>query len=179
MTVEKPDDQVVAPLEWLATAVATDPAVTTAADGSPAVGVPEAARAVTVAALVQAQRRRPVLVVCPTGTEAEHLVDDLGAFIGRGRLAAFPAWETLPFERVSPNVHTMGTRLETLWRLGSDDPPAVVVTSARALIQRLAPGTDSVRPIEITAGARVDIDELCAELARIGYRREPVVEHRG
>ena len=179
MTVEQPDDDIVAPLEWLATAVATDAAVAAGADGSPAVGVPESARAVTVAALVQAQRRRPVLVVCPTGTEADHIADDLASFLDRRQIATFPAWETLPFERVSPNVQTMGTRLETLWRLASSDQPMVVVTSARALIQRLAPGATNVQPIQIRAGARIDIDDLCTELARIGYRREPVVEHRG
>jgi transcription-repair coupling factor (superfamily II helicase) len=119
------------------------------------------------------------VVVCPTGTEAEQIADDLAAFMSPERIARFPAWETLPFERVSPNVQTMGTRLETLWRLGSDDPPAVVVTSSRALIQRLAPGALATAPIQVRAGSRIDIDDLCAELVRTGYRREPVVEHRG
>ena len=31
----------------------------------------------------------------------------------------FPAWETLPFERVSPSLETMGRRLRVMWRLRS------------------------------------------------------------
>ncbi len=179
MTGRSPVDMADPRLESLATAVAADQAVVAAAEGTSAVGIPEAARAVVVAALVQAQRRRPIVVICPTGTEAEQITHDLAAYVDRDRVAGFPAWETLPFERVSPNVQTMGTRLETLWRLRSDDPPAVVVTSARAVIQRLAPGTDTFEPVVVRAGATVDIDALCTELAHMGYRREPVVEHRG
>ena len=58
----------------------------------------------------------------------------------RRRVELFPAWETLPFERVSPGVETMGRRLRTMWRLRDPERrPAVVVASVRALVQRLGP----------------------------------------
>ena len=43
-----------------------------------------------------------------------------------GPVAVLPAWETLPFERVSPEVETMGRRLALLWSLthAEDDPLA-------------------------------------------------------
>ena len=63
----------------------------------------------------------------PTGAEAERLVRDLGQFLGEGEVELFPAWETLPFERVSPSFETMGRRLRVMWRLRSGTPPAVVV----------------------------------------------------
>ena len=50
----------------------------------------------------------------------------------RGRTRLFPAWETLPFERVSPNVETMGQRLDVLWRLRDPDRmPKVIVAGVR------------------------------------------------
>ena len=39
------------------------------------------------------------------------------AFLGADEVELFPAWETLPFERVSPGVETMGRRLRVMWRL--------------------------------------------------------------
>ncbi|MDQ3470261.1 MAG: hypothetical protein M3487_10930, partial [Actinomycetota bacterium] len=74
--------------------------------------VVEVARPVAIAALATLSRRRPLVVACPTGTMAGQLADDLGQFLPTGAVAQFPAWETLPFERVSPSVETMGQRLE-------------------------------------------------------------------
>ncbi len=124
--------------------------------------------------------RRPLVVACPTGTMAAQLGDDLVQFLPADDVAVFPAWETLPFERVSPSVETMGRRLELLWRL--QDPartPAVIVTGVRALLQRLGPDATAIDPISVHPTDVVDPDELVARLAQFGYRREELVEHRG
>jgi transcription-repair coupling factor (superfamily II helicase) len=119
-------------------------------------------------------------VACPTGTDAGQLFDDLCQYMPPGQVVLFPAWETLPFERVSPSVETMGRRLEVLWRLRTPDRcPAIVVAGVRALLQRLGPGADSIEPIHVTKGAVLDPDELLQRLVHMGYRREELVEHRG
>ena len=142
--------------------------------------MPESARAIAVAALAQLSERRPLVVACPTGTDAGQLYDDLVQYMPPGEVELFPAWETLPFERVSPSVETMGHRLQVLWRLRSSDRcPAVIVSGVRALLQRLGPGAMTVEPIHLRKGATLDLDALLAELTRFGYRREALVEHRG
>ena len=80
--------------------------------------VPEPARAFAVAGVAEAAGRRPTLVAVPTNAEAERLAHDLAAFVGPEQVEVCPAWETLPFERVSPSVQTMGRRLRAMWRLG-------------------------------------------------------------
>ena len=142
--------------------------------------VPEPARAVVVAGLAHRSDRQPIVVAVPTSGEAERLTNDLVAFLGPDEVDLFPAWETLPFERVSPNTDTMGRRLRTLWHLR--DPqraPRVVVAPVRALVQRLGPHVADVEPIVVGAGDRVDPTELVEELVAFGYRREYQVEHRG
>ena len=64
----------------------------------------------------------PIVVAVPTTTDAERLAHDLAAFLGDDEVELFPAWETLPFERVSPSVETMGRRLRTIWRLTGGAP---------------------------------------------------------
>jgi transcription-repair coupling factor (superfamily II helicase) len=161
--------------------VADDPAITRLVGrASPVLAVAEPARAITLAAVATAADRRPVLVVSPTTTEADRLARDLAVYLGPDEVLTFPAWETLPFERVSPNVETMGQRLRTIWHL--QDPercPRLISTSVRALIQRLSPGVEELDPIVIGSGDEIDLDELTATLAGIGYRREHQVEHRG
>ena len=142
--------------------------------------VPEPARAVTIAALAALSKRRPVVVAVPTSAEAERLVGDLECYLGPDPVELFPAWETLPFERVSPSVETMGRRLRTLWRLQDvQRAPAVIVAPARALVQRLGPHVEDLQPITITPGATIDPQELVEALVAAGYRREYQVEHRG
>ena len=140
--------------------------------------VADPGRALVIAGLVAASDRRPVLVGTPTQAEAERLAADAAAVLGADRVLHFPAWETLPFERVSPGVETMGQRLEVLHRLRSARPPSLVVASARALIQRIDPEAGRP-PIVVKPGDQIDPVELVEELVMLGYRREGQVEHRG
>ncbi|MTA29015.1 MAG: transcription-repair coupling factor, partial [Actinobacteria bacterium] len=144
------------------------------------VAVPEVARAVAIAALAELSGRRPIVVACPTSTLASQLADDLTVLVPADEVALFPAWETLPFERVSPSVETMGRRLEVLWRLQDESrTPRIVVASMRALLQQLGPDTPSVSPVIVRKGDTLDPDELLRALVNGGYRREELVEHRG
>ena len=154
------------------------------------------AQAFVLAGLIRLGSRRPVLVVTPTGAAADQLAHDLGVLMprggddagasgplgGAGPVAVFPAWETLPFERVSPDVATMGRRLRLLWQLGGgsgDARPEVVVAPVKAVLQRLGPWRTSARPVVVSPGDRVVVDALVSELVGLGYRRESLVEHRG
>ncbi len=144
----------------------------------PVIAVADPGRAFVIAGLVAASDRRPVLVGTPTQAEAERLAADAAAILGDDKVLHFPAWETLPFERVSPGVETMGQRLAVLHRLTSDRPPSLVVASARALIQRIDPHA-AIDPIEVRPSDQVDPVELVEQLVMLGYRREGQVEHRG
>src|ERR1700716_4149641 len=131
------------------------------------IAVPEPARAFTIAGLVETTKRRPYLVAVPTA-DGERLAHDLAAFLGPDRVDLFPAWETLPFERVSPGVETMGRRLRTIWRLLEPDrAPDVVIAPIRALVQRLGPDVEKVEPVEIEIGQRRDRDELVSSLVHV------------
>ena len=157
------------------------PALSGLAGASSAVlAVPDAARAYAIAGLVHLSDRHPVVVAVPTSTDAERLAHDLRAFLSPEDVDLFPAWETLPFERVSPGVEAMGRRLRTMWRLR--DParmPRVLVAPVRSLVQRLGPHVEEVEPVVITQGDQVDPIDLVERLVLAGYRREPQVEHRG
>ncbi|MDH4168671.1 MAG: transcription-repair coupling factor [Acidimicrobiia bacterium] len=159
----------------------SDPAITSVLGRrSATLAVPEPARALVLAGLARRTERRPILVVTPTGHDAERLGNDLRQYLGDDEVDVFPAWETLPFERVSPSVETMGRRLHTLWSLTRGDrAPAIVVSPIRAVAQRLCPHADEVEPLVVGVGDRLDVDELLRQLVGLGYRREPQVEHRG
>jgi transcription-repair coupling factor (superfamily II helicase) len=153
---------------------------------SAVVAVPEPARAFAIAGLAQVTGRHPIVVAVPTAMDADRLAHDLAAFLAPEEVDTFPAWETLPFERVSPGVETMGRRLRAMWHLRHldqsgrpDRAPRVLVATVRALLQRLGPHVEEVEPVVVGGGDVLDPTDLVARLTGMGYRREYQVEHRG
>jgi transcription-repair coupling factor (superfamily II helicase) len=136
-----------------------------------------ATRALTAALL--AERASPLLVVVPTERDAESLVDDLAAFLGAHAVAHFPAWETLPHERLSPQPATVGQRLRVLDRLRKGGELSAVVAPVRALLQPMDPRLGEREPIRIAPGYDGGLDGLVDALAGLGYTRTTLVEHRG
>ncbi|MBV9292038.1 MAG: hypothetical protein JO222_06275, partial [Frankiales bacterium] len=65
-------------------------------------------------ALLAARGGRPVLAVTATTREAEDLVAAIQSLIDPHAVADYPAWETLPHERLSPRADTIGRRLAVL-----------------------------------------------------------------
>ncbi|MDE3107242.1 MAG: transcription-repair coupling factor, partial [Acidobacteriota bacterium] len=130
---------------------------------------------VTVAAL--ALERPLSVVVVATSADAELTHEALAAWLGASAVALWPGWDTHPLERVSPDVEVMSQRALVRWRLGRDDAPRVVVASARAVAQLLAP--DWREPFVVARGDERERDQLLEELVARGYRREHLVEHRG
>jgi transcription-repair coupling factor (superfamily II helicase) len=157
-----------------------------AGSSSGVIAVPEPARAFAIAGLADASGRHPIIVAVPTASDGDRLAHDLRAFLGDDEVDVFPAWETLPFERVSPSGETMGRRLRTMWRLRHRDAagrpdrmPRVLVAPARALLQRLGPHVEELAPVVVRPGDQLDPVDLVARLVAMGYRREYQVEHRG
>src|SRR5699024_9698467 len=64
---------------------------------------------------------RPLVVLTATGREADELEAALGAYLDPAGVAVFPAWETLPHERLSPRSDTVARRIAVLRRLAHPD----------------------------------------------------------
>jgi len=135
--------------------------------------VPAAMRAFVLGG-IQAHSEAPILAVVPGEREAEDLVDDLMLFTED--VVLLPAWETLPFEHVSPNMITMAHRAVARHQLRAGSH-TVVVGSVRAVTQRLSPAP--VAPTTLRAGDTEDFESVVAALAGAGYHRTDRVESRG
>ena len=129
-------------------------------------------------------RQGPLLVVTATGREADELTTELKGVFGDAA-AMFPSWETLPHERLSPGVDTVGTRLMMLRRLAHPDdarlgpPLQVVVTSVRSLLQPMTPQLGLVEPVTLSVGDEIDFEDVIARLVELAYSRVDMVGRRG
>src|SRR3954453_19285930 len=125
-----------------------------------------------------------LLVVTATGREADDLTGELRGVLGDA-VAMFPSWETLPHERLSPGVETVGARLMLLRRLSHPDderlgpPLRIVVTTTRSLLQPMAPDVADIEPVTLTLNAEADFDTVIARLVELAYERVDMVGKRG
>ena len=87
--------------------------------------VPPQLRALILSGIA-AHLDRPLLAILSSERDAEDLVDDISLFTDRVLL--LPAWETLPFEHISPNVVTMAQRARARHALRPSEPGVVVVS---------------------------------------------------
>ena len=134
--------------------------------------MPAGLRAFLLAGLA-AHSEGPIVAIIPGERDAEELVDDLHLFTDAAY--SLPAWETLPFEHVSPNLMTMAHRSEARHMLLQGDPGTIIVASVRAATQRLSPST--VLPLTVEPGQETDRDELIEQLGWIGYHLEEGERH--
>ena len=122
------------------------------------------------------------LIVTPTGRRAESVAAALDAYLADAEILTFPAWETLPHERLSPSPDTVGRRLETLRRIvtWTGDKPLVVVASVRAALQPLAANLGDAAPLELRVGGRgIELEDAVEQLVERAYSRVDMVSRRG
>jgi transcription-repair coupling factor (superfamily II helicase) len=147
--------------------------------------IPPGIRPFAVAA-VAARAERLVLAIVATGRESEDLVTALQSLLPPHSVAEFPAWETLPHERLSPRSDTVGRRLAVLRRLKhpstsdpSHGPLQVVVAPIRSVLQPIVAGLGELEPVALAAGDEADLDDVVRRLAAAAYTRVDLVEKRG
>ena len=143
---------------------------------------PGSLRPFVVRGLVDAGRT--VLAVAATVREAEDLVEELQDLLPADEVALYPAWETLPHERLSPRSDTVGRRLAVLRRMRHPGAAGlgtlrVVVAPVRSLLQPQVAGLADLEPVELRAGDEVELEDLVAGLAGAAYSRVDLVEKRG
>jgi transcription-repair coupling factor (superfamily II helicase) len=175
-------------LSGLLGVAAADPAlvrVLKSADAHLDLVAPPALRPVLGAALAR-ERGRTVLMVTATAREAEDLTGALTSLLDPAAVAQFPAWETLPHERLSPRSDTVGQRLAVLRRLAHGDPddPAagplqVVVAPVRAVLQPIVAGLGDLEPVRLRPGDEAELEDAVRRLVDAGYNRVDLVEKRG
>ncbi len=118
----------------------------------------------------------PVLFVVHSESAALKLTDELEPLTGAVYL---PARE-LQFFNVSALSSEITARRLTALSALAESRNAVIVTTAEALMQRVAPPETLISAsITLNVGERHDVPALCDRLLELGYTRSPVTEGKG
>ncbi len=111
------------------------------------------------------------------------LCDSVSFFAPEVDVISFPAWDCLPYDRAGPSLRASAQRIAALARLQaplSVSTPQIVITTANAITQRtLTPFRIRQMSARLSAGARIDRDQLAEMLAAQGYARVDTVADHG
>jgi transcription-repair coupling factor (superfamily II helicase) len=151
------------------------------------VNVPDGMQPVVLARLVEERLQAApdaavaAVFVARDGRRLQRMEDVLRAMLPGHTILTLPAWDCLPYDRVSPNGVTIAARMTTISTLA--DPAtkgAIVLTAVNALIQKLPP-RDVVAGMSFRAksGQVVDSERLILWASLNGYLRVPTVREQG
>jgi transcription-repair coupling factor (superfamily II helicase) len=128
-----------------------------------------------------AKTGQPVIHIARDDKRMEAMRQALAFFAPDAVVLAFPGWDCLPFDRVSPNPDISSTRMATLAALAQGVPgPFILLTTLSAATQFL-PARDVVASSAFvaTVGRRIDEAALRAFLVRMGFSHAPNVTEPG
>jgi transcription-repair coupling factor (superfamily II helicase) len=143
-------------------------------------GAPEGWDAVLLARR-GAEHKGPLLHVTRDDSRMARMAETLAFFAPEAEVLRFPAWDCLPYDRVSPKPELVSERIATLaCLLEQPDRPRIVLTTVNALVQRVPPrhvfhGASR----RLTAGGTVQPEVLARFLEANGYGRAGTVMEPG
>jgi transcription-repair coupling factor (superfamily II helicase) len=151
-------------------------------------GVAEGAQGLVIADLARAIGARPdaavsVAVICRDGPRMAALARAIGFFAPDIPVLEFPAWDCLPYDRVSPHAAFVAKRMTALSRLAqckSGNRACVLLTTVSAALQRV-PDADFVtrQSLSVAAGNLIAMHDITAWLELNGFLRAATVREPG
>jgi transcription-repair coupling factor (superfamily II helicase) len=143
-------------------------------------GAPEGFDALLVARR-RAEIEAPIAHVCRDDARMARMAEALGFFAPEIEVLRFPAWDCLPYDRVSPNPEIIAERVATLTRLlEAGKRPRVLLTTINALVQKVPSSTVFAgATLSLAKGGRVQPEKLTAFLEANGYHRTGTVMEHG
>ncbi len=147
----------------------------------PVYGAPEGADALCVAEAAKASGEITTVVTRDAGRSAA-MISALRFFAPQVPVLRYPAWDCLPYDRMSPGPDVVAERLSALATLAGrkEGTPLIVVTTVAAATQRTL-ARDLIRTASFTArpGSTLEMDDLIAYLVANGYGRSSTVREPG
>jgi transcription-repair coupling factor (superfamily II helicase) len=127
--------------------------------------------------LAMKAKENPILVITSSSRAAEDLADDLTNL--HPHVYQFPAWETLPHERLSPRSDTVAERISTLYSLTNNEVNPIVVAPIRAAIHRFISSLAKSAMWKLQIGDEIGLTDLITHLTSLSFTRTDLVEKRG
>lgn len=118
--------------------------------------------------------KKDILFICRNEAEAASLAALAKYIAPMSNIMHFPAWDTIPYDRLSPNKNILSLRARILSKLSSTSDNHLIFSSPLNLIQKLPPKeTFHNKYIRFQKGQIIGINDIAALLVKSGFNRVP------
>jgi transcription-repair coupling factor (superfamily II helicase) len=149
-------------------------------DGAEGLVLADLARAVAAGASPPAIS---LAVICRDGSRMAALARSLAFFAPDVEILEFPAWDCLPYDRVSPHAGVVAARMTTLARLArikGRERPAILLATVNAILQRVPPREIlSRQSLAAAPGNVIAMSGITEWLELNGFNRASTVREAG
>ncbi len=146
-------------------------------------GVADGMEGFALAGLARQAGGAPVVYVARDATRMVDVQQIVGFALPGTTVLTLPAWDCLPYDRVSPASAVVAERLDTLAQIAdltAARKPFILLTTANAIVQRMpTPQSVAARSITVKAGQVIGMATVVARLATAGFQRVPTVREVG
>lgn len=122
-----------------------------------------------------AHQNKDILYIVSDGVELARTADLLQFVNPKLQVLRFPAWDTVPYDRVSPNINIIAERINTLSELAANPTPKhsrIVIASIGSVLQKLPPQKIFINSSrELKVGSVLNFDNFIHYLIINGYVR--------
>ena len=133
--------------------------------------VPESATALVLAQALE-YTTSPILHIARDDKRLQEIASEIRYFSPKAEIIILPAWDCLPYDRVSPSMYITSQRIESLSKLAAwnNKRKTVILTTVNSAIQRVPPKS-VVESLSFVAklGDSIKRDSLCQFLVKMGY----------
>jgi len=124
---------------------------------------------------------KPLIHVALDDMRAAVIAEALAFFAPNCEVLSFPAWDCLPYDRISPHADIIGERIATLSRLHKPfKKPCIILTTVNAIVQKtLPPDVLAQASLNASVGDELSVEKLRGFLAANGYMGAGTVREPG
>ena len=147
-------------------------------------GAPQGVDQMVVSALAKAGETR--IIVLRDDARLTQFVDGMRFVMPEAELLILPAWDCLPYDRVSPHSCVTSSRLATLSVLAGDDGsanvpnPRLIVTTVNGWLQKVPPPSFFAKAsLSLRKGQQISVEAVTQFLAQNGFHRTDTVREYG
>ena len=125
--------------------------------------------------------KQDILYILSDGISMAQTRDILSYITPKTKVLSLPAWDTVPYDRVSPNPAIVAERIETLSEISLDPTPKqprIILTSVSATLQKLPSAKTFLNSVrEVVVGNSLNFNDFTRYTTINGYRKvEQVME---
>ena len=144
-------------------------------------GMPEGYDAVILGRLAAQAAPTPLLFIAPDDVRLANTRDCLAFFAPEVECLLIPAWDCLPYDRISPRNDLVSERISSLVTLATEGNRArVVLATVNSLLQRVPPREALARAtFTLQKSTELNLDDLFAYLESNGFTRGGTVMEAG